>query len=757
MAKQGLWPWLLFPGAAGLYAMLRKIKLRPYLAIGLAVFALGLLWTQVWLYPSAPDEGRYAITGKVYGEAVKRTDNRMTFYLSDVRLNERPTGGQAYCSLYAYGADPLPELFDGAQVAFTGRVYHPQGKGGPHDFDYAMWLLRDRISFGVSAVQDLHILNTPETAQWNDVASRIRDHMSQALTRVMGTESRLAMALLFNQREGISEDEQQAFQRLGIAHVMSVSGLHVGILGGLLIWLLGKLRVPKKWRLPILAVLLVGYCGLTGFSAAAVRAAVMLMTAMLGRALGRRPDPLVSLATALVVVLMLGPLQLFFPGLVLSFSAMAGILLLQPVIHRVLMGKSHVQIAMGQPARQAKERLEPWRRRVGPRLAELFSFSLAAQLGVLLPTAVYFHQIPLYGVVLNMAIVPLMGVLVPLYFITLACSPIPWLGMAVGWIAQACSAGLLWMVKMLATLPYAAIRVSSVTGFVLYGVALTQVLLSRYFRRSWPKRLAALALVVCLTVGGTYLSRPEDLRYIQLSVGQADAALIMDGNTTVAVDVGEHGTEVAGYLLAEGRDLDALFLTHLHLDHGGGIAALLEAGIQVRQVYLPLGATRQRVDPEALMLLAVLAERNIPVTELAAGDEVRYNKVGVEVLWPWKGKVRSGQDANDLPLVLSIDFDGYTLLSASDLTGRYEGYAAVPCNVLKVAHHGSADSTGDAFLDLATPSIALVTCELGSQRLPTPDTLARLAEHGVLVYRTDERGDITLTVTDGKLELATYQ
>lgn len=106
------------------------------------------------------------------------------------------------------------------------------------------------------------------------------------------------------------------------------------------------------------------------------------------------------------------------------------------------------------------------------------------------------------------------------------------------------------------------------------------------------------------------------------------------------------------------------------------------------------------------------------MTFLARGDRLSYNETAVEVLWPVRENARTGQDANDLPLVLAIDFGGYTLLSASDLTGAYEAYAAVPADVLKVAHHGSSQSSESGFLKQVSPAFALVSCSSAAARCP---------------------------------------
>lgn len=749
--QPGAWPWALALAGVGLFLLARFGGRKGFAGAMLCAAALGLLWTTPRLTPAAPSPGTYGeITGFVYGEPKQRSDERLTFTLTDIRLDGESVSGRAYCSLYYEGEEP-PELYDGAELRFEGRVYQPDGKSGAPRFDFRQWMLKNGMPFGITISKGVEVRNTPESARPQDAAERVRRSLNAALTRVMGEEAGVASAMLFNHKEAMSEDETAAFRTLGIAHVTAVSGLHVGILAAALLPLLRRFRAGRKARFVLLALFLLAYSWLTGFSAASLRASVMFLLGLLAQGWNRKPESLSLLGTAMIVVLLLRPLDANSAGFVLSFSAMGAILLLAPgwqrwaerrwpEAHGRFRGQK-LRARLSHLAHQAKRGL---------------CVSLAAQLGVLLPTALYFHQLPLYGVAVNVLLLPLIGLLVPLYAVTLLCSWIPGLGTAVGFAAALLTKGFTGMVSLLSQLPYASVRVAEPSAIWLMAAPLLLIFLSP---RVWLKplsRCAAILLTALIAVGGTWLTRPPETRYVQLSVGQADAALLFDGDKTVGIDIASDGSAVIDYLLAEGRDLDALYLTHLHLDHAGGLSEILDAGIQIRQIYVPWNAEEQRLDERSLAILALARERGIPITSLARGDELRYNKTAIQVKWPDRD-CRRGQNANDLPLVLRIDLDGALILNTSDLTGSYERYAAAPCDVLKVAHHGSRDSSGEEFLAFVSPKLALISCSSTSRSLPGAETLERLAAQNIPVLRTDQSGDVTLFVENGRLQVRPYR
>lgn len=755
--QAGWWLWVAFLMAVVLGILLRRLGRRGGAALALAMLALGGLRTLPRLNPPVPPPGKYeSITGAVYGEARLRADNRLTFTLTDVTLDGVSQPGRAYCSLH-YGDGEPPALFDGADIAFSGRTYLPEGKSGAPRFDFRGWMLKSGMGYGIAISQGVRVRNAPENAPVKDWASRVRSAFRDALGKVMGERAGMAMAMLLGEKEGVSEEEYAAFQRLGVAHIMSVSGFHVGILGCIAAWLLGKLRLRRGLELIPLAAFLFLYCGLTGFSAASLRAGVMLMIANLCRLWGRSREPLTTIGASMLAVLLIDPLQGTAPGFVLSFTAVAGILTVAPGIRRWL----ERLFPEGRHRAGRPRNLGEWADRFahGFRMKAKagFAASLAAQLGVLLPGAMYYHAIPLYGVAVNMAIIPLASLLIPAFGGTLLLSFLPGIGAWAGYLAARGCDCLLWLVETLSRLPYASVRVSSPGALAAAGGMLALVILSRTIRGGFLRKGLAAALTVGVAAGAAYALRPPDVRYVQLAVGQADAALVFDRDQTVAIDVGADGSATLDYLMDTGRNLDALILTHLHADHIGGVQTLLDAGIQIKEAYLPLYGERQRVDQSARAVLDLLENAGIPVTPLSKGDALGFRDTEMRVFWPDGERIRAGQDANDLPLVLDIDLGGFHVLNAADLTGRYENYAVTPCDVLKAAHHGSAKSTSDAFLDAANPGYAIISCSSGSRSLPGAAMLERLESHGIPAFRTDQSGDVTLWAEEGRLMLSPYK
>lgn len=171
----------------------------------------------------------------------------MAFVLDDVALDGAPASGRAYCTLHY--DDVPPVLFDGAQVRFEGRVYLPDGKSGEPHMDFALWMRQSGQSFGIAAYQGIAVLNGEADAPVRDAAYRVRQSFHPRAGACHGRGSARGRGAAAGRARRLSQQEREAFETLGVAHVMSVSGLHVGLLGGLLLGLMRRMRVRPRARL----------------------------------------------------------------------------------------------------------------------------------------------------------------------------------------------------------------------------------------------------------------------------------------------------------------------------------------------------------------------------------------------------------------------------------------------------------------------------------------------------------------------------
>lgn len=733
--------WLIAPPLLliGMIPLFRRLQIRLLPLLCCLCFTLGLGRACLSLSDTDAQTGKkLAVEGVIAGEVTQRSDGRVTFMLKNGSVEGKLAQTLIYCTIYPNKIDALPTLYDGMRVAVTGTVYKPDERRGEHDFDFRMWMATQGAKLGVTCSGLPTILGEQGVG---DIFYRMRQQMAAAFECVMGENAKLPIALVLGQRDSMSDQELEQFRQLGIAHVMSVSGLHVGLLGAALLWLLRKLRVKPALRFAIMLAFMLFYSLLTGFSAATQRACVMLMMALIAGLCQRRPDPIVTLSQSMLVVLLIDPLQLFSAGFALSYCATAAILMLTAPMSRLV------------PIRRTKS--------IGSRLLytlrDALCVSIAASIGVLIPTANTFHKLPTYGILLNVLFVPLLSLMLPVYSLVLVLLPIPCLGEALGFIASQPTRLLMSMIELMSQLPYASLRVPTLPAITTAAVCLGVIILSDYVCASARRKSLCMLLCAVIALSGAAFAKPASLRYIQLSCGQADAALLMTDKTTYAFDVSEDGGEVAGYLLAENRDLDALFLTHLHLDHAGGVQRLLDEGIRIGRVYLPQDADKVKLSEESLQILTLLKERQIPVLTLAAGDEIAYDRGTVTVLWPEKDKLHYGKDGNESAMALLIKMDGFTLMNCSDVTSDYEGYYVKGCDILKVAHHGSMDSTSLRFLEAAAPQLALISCSSTNPSLPAKETLDRLTQLGIPYYRTDVTGDMTLTINGDSMIVQSYR
>lgn len=701
-----------------------------------ACFFAGALYMAVLDSLPLPLEGTYTVTAYVTGDVeIREEDGFVHTYLKDALCVDENGNSVRMDKLYWVMTAEDEDLAlarylkDGVRVRFSGKMQRPLGRMNPYGYDFRAYLEQNGVRMRISGMADLQI-TLHARLDFAGVMYRVREAIGALMDRIFGDMAHMPRALLLGDKNNLPDETREMFADLGIAHVLTVSGLHVSLLSAFILALLDHFALSPRWRMAVQGVFLFLYCAMLEFAVPVVRASLLMMLLAYRRVIRRYGDPLTQLAAVFWVVLLFSPRSLFSLSFQMTFGAALGMVMIRPGFENLT------------------ENWPAWLRRLD------FGTAISATLGVLIPLFNAFHRVSLIGLVVSPLAVLLSAVLLPvLLVITLVGAVYLPLGQM---LAKALWFLTGWMTNgmaYLAKLPYAAVNVPAIPWMLALALVYVIFLCTRFTLLRGMKRLLAGLAAVTAALVLWLLTRTTDVCYIQLYAGQADCAVVLDRGETVVIDTGTNGNDLADLLLSEGRKADTLILTHLHSDHAGGVEELLDAKVEIGRVLIPKLGESQQIDAEGEEALFLLREKGIPVVETGAGDSILLPGGRIDFVWPVMP--RAGQDPNVYCLCAVMELEGVRFLLTGDLTGAYESYVAQQADVLKVSHHGSADSSREAFLDTVSPAVAIIPCAPG-RTLPSEDTLARLNASGTQILRTDKTGAVTILTDNGNYTVKTY-
>lgn len=652
-----------------------------------------------------------------------------------IRLADPVSGGTARAWVEDHGchglvavrveqADSVPA---GTRLAITGR-WLPR-------------LSRLRPAAGTLVVRSHEIVGTQPR-----VGERVRTAVTRASERLYGDRAPVVDALILGRRTAMDPALREDFARAGLVHLLAISGFHVGLLTSWTVLVGLACRLSRERAYGLGAAVAVGYVAFLGWPAPATRAAVLGVLVARGVICQRSVRASATLATAALVVIVIEPWAVFDLGAWLSISAVAGL------------------AAATRWTDHALGRGWGWR---------MLAASVGSTVTTAPLTAAVLGAVAPIGILLNFVAIPLAVLAVPGVLASLVAALVfPPLGPPLAAGAGLALHGLEALARVGAAIPgghvitepgwLAGVPWVALAAVVAWGIA-GRATAAVAGRRGLLAAAGVTWILTAMTAWGRLgADDAAALTLHFLDVGQGDGTLIRTpAGRWVLIDAGPADQRVdagrrvvAPYLARHGaRRVEVALVSHAHADHLGGLASVLRR--------VPAGMIVEPAMPVADggydRFLDLLAAEGQPWRAGRRGDRFVVDGVSFEILHPDTTWAWWGLDLNENSLVVRVTFSGFSALLAGDAGVPAESVLAGrlgAVDLLKVGHHGSRGSTGEAFLAETRPALAVISAGRNNRHgHPAPEALARLEAAGVMVRRTDRDGTIRVTVTPGRMRV----
>ena len=651
----------------------------------------------------------------------------------------------------------------GETVEARGEYTEISSADDPGCFDYRLYMK----SKGVTVRFKAYILEITDARV--PLAARVRRYLYSAresfISRFDESTQGFIRGVIFGDKSEIDEEILDEFNNNSTGHILAVSGLHVGFLYSLLRFLTARKRTLPVSTLIIAVILLYGE--MTMWSPATVRACIVMTISLFASHLKRCSDMLTSVSAAAFLILTFQPYQLFNSGFQLSFLALCGISFLAGPISTVT--------------------------------GEAIAVMLAVQIGTLPVIAHSYCRINPLSMLINVPVIMLASVLVPLCIIML---------MLEASVFRVPAAGI----DLAELISYAVIKINHILNFgggfsiktagpgaaviivlyiIIFGLASewTRVMLLRKEPKIIIKQGILLLMPLAMLFSCLYDTVSDD-EIVFVAVGQGDCTHLRAEGHDVLIDgggqaeYGHHGNErdsggadsggynvgkniLMPYLMHGGTDaVDIALVTHLHADHYKGIEELAEV-FTVGAIGIPAdydlrpGNDRWRSTESSESSEEIIYIR--PETKIDIAKDVY-----IDTIWPVEISEEpfAADDPNEHNTVYMIHYKDTKIMVTGDLLEEdehdmveyYQGTDTLECDILKVAHHGSKTSSSEEFLDTAKPKIAVIQCGRNNfYGHPHRQTLERLEERGIQVFRTDLSGAVGIDIHGNRLSVDLFK
>lgn len=754
---------------------------RPFLFIFIIVLLISIIRITQYTPPSIDSyfEEKADITCSGTIEQIVEKSSTTAIYLKDIQIQSlcrNPMNNDSHNiqKIIVY-SDDTSNLHVKNQIAISGIIQKFTTGTNPGQFNELLYYKSLHIDYKIFAKQ-ITILKE-DRSYYADLLHSIRSYTNKIYEKFLPEEDAGIMsAMLLGEKSNLPLETKELYQKNGISHILAISGLHISMIGLFLYKLLKKIYIPNETAVPVTIFILISYGILTDFSVSTNRAVIMLILSLCSILIGRTYDFLTSICLSGSIILLQNPYQLCSPGFLLSFGAVFGVAIVFPIFKELFLPEknkekplekntknSHISLLFWSKSNQkniTENKTQKQFRKFLGKIFENFLISISVNL-VTFPLILYYYfDYPIYSCILNLLILPCMGILISLGFLlAILGSFSSILGFIIARVIHVILTFYHLLCDIFLGFPNSILTFGrpSIKRILLFYVLLFLLLLiCQQTKKKWTVFLFLSCFLLVLRLPS------HTLDITMLDVGQGDGILIqspsgtnylIDGGSTSVNELEQY--RISPCLKSKGIScIDYAIITHMDEDHVSGITSLLEknhtpGSIHVKKLIVPNTSMRDEAF-EAVVQLA--KEQKVTVMYFQKGDKLIDGELAFTCMHPYYGFTT--QERNDYSIVLYMKFKNFSMLFTGDVAN--EGEEALinnpnlpSCDIYKVAHHGSKYTNSDALLDILTAKFAIVSAGRDNDYgHPHEETLQRLSERKCSCFCTIDYGALQIS-SDG--------
>ncbi|MFZ7131725.1 MAG: DNA internalization-related competence protein ComEC/Rec2 [Eubacteriales bacterium] len=711
---------------------IRKWMIVLFLFFILVTFRMELLWNHTH---SSLEEN----SGDVYcGEIVSYPtyqENSVQFVL---QLKDQKEKVQA--TIY----NNTHEYYYGDTILCSGKIQAPEGRRNPGGFNYKEYLKSKNIHYiFIINNTSIKLQDTENAGALSNFILSMRKKLVLTINTYFGQDQADFLRGITLGEKSLDMEIRNNFNQLGVSHILAVSGLHIGFIYMLLHKLSQLLKWPKSIEFVFTGILLYLYSFIVGFSISVIRASVMLSVLLFSHMIHKKYDTLNVLCLLGSIFLCINPFTLFTVGFQLSFGCVLAITIIFPLLDHKLVVKNKILNY----------------------IKSLVFMTLSVQIGTIPLLLFHFQNISIIATLANIIVVPIVGLIITLFIITMLLLIILGLNPIFLYNTINILINIIFAVThIFGKISYFNLNLSPLSFhfLVFYYIFMLMLMGYLYMFQENNKRIVQWILLLNMVSMLLLTFLPHPLIVTVFDVGQGDSilietpqkkAILIDGGGVKDYSVGDNILKKA-LLYKNIHTLDLVICTHSHEDHLLGILEIAD-DISIRGIVINC------LEEQGYNALIKTCEAySIPII---SNDKIEVNlspEVSLQFLYPEPSMTYI--DENNSSVVAKLEYEETSFLFTGDMEEEGEkillqGNKDLKSDVIKIGHHGSNTSSSEEFINKVHPNYAIIS--VGKNNFfghPSQEVIQRLEQNGIEIYRTDASGAIEIISNGSSIEIKGY-